>query len=416
MDPVIEEGKPPGTIIGPSLGPTVRLKRRALLVGISYAHGPTDTWWELENPHQDVDMFRDLLVRTYGYSPEDITLLKDCPGFPDLLQPTRANMIHELTRLVTGAAPGDKFTFFYSGHSDRQKSSDDRSIEEDGQDEMIITSDIQRIVDNELDDILVRPLPAGTSLLASAAHPFAVFDTCHSGTLLDLPHHRCNSVYVPWQSKSQCVTATMRNNNVVRHQAMGLSDLRGTTDPFPSISGVIARDNAPFLADPWPPHPRLLTTTKSEESTEDGQPNRGMGSEAGPTRKCRPRSNGSFLSPTRHESPVSNVCDGWCRYNSFTRRTALSLSACSDPQRACEGPRGSLTTVLCRYLEKHPHPSYRNLMSHVNFALHDLARELHTYTRQQKKEGSDFDGELDNFQEAKLSSLWKLNMDELFQL
>ena len=43
-----------------------------------------------------------------------------------------------------------------------------------------------------------------------------------------------------------------------------------------------------------------------------------------------------------------------------------------------------------------------------SFALHENARELHAYTRQQKKGGNDFDGELDNFQEPKLSSLWKL--------
>jgi hypothetical protein len=203
-EPDPEEGKPSGTIIGPTVGP--KLKRRALLVGISYAHSQSETWWELEHPHKDVDMFRDLLVGTYGYSLEDITILKDGPEFPDHLQPTHANMIRELTRLVADAASGDKFTFFYSGHSDQQKSFDDRFREEDGQDEVIVTSDIQRIVDNDLNDILVKDLPAGTFLLA-------VFDTCHSGTMLDLPHHHCNSVYVPWQSKGQRVTMTMRNNN-----------------------------------------------------------------------------------------------------------------------------------------------------------------------------------------------------------
>jgi hypothetical protein len=133
-DPDLEEGKPTGTIIGRTLGPIVKLKRRALLVGISYAHGPRDTWWELENPHKDVDMFRDLLVGTYGYSLEDITILKDGPNFPDDLQPTRDNLIRELRRLVAGAASGDKFTFFYSGHSDQQIALDD-SEPEDGQDE-----------------------------------------------------------------------------------------------------------------------------------------------------------------------------------------------------------------------------------------------------------------------------------------
>ncbi|KAH9038763.1 hypothetical protein EDB85DRAFT_1932036 [Lactarius pseudohatsudake] len=60
-------------------------------------------------------------------------------------------------------------------------------------------------------------------------------------------------------------------------------------------------------------------------------------------------------------------------------------------------------------------------MSHVNFALHENARELHAYTREQKKKaalgnGTDFDGELVNFQAPLLSSLAKLNMGEIFQL
>jgi hypothetical protein len=65
-----------------------------------------------------------------------------------------AQQIRELKRLVSGAAPGDKFTFlcefllpldlesthnsaFYvdSGHSDQQPSFDDIEEEEDGQDE-----------------------------------------------------------------------------------------------------------------------------------------------------------------------------------------------------------------------------------------------------------------------------------------
>ncbi|KAF8258279.1 hypothetical protein EI94DRAFT_1913222 [Lactarius quietus] len=52
----------------------------------------------------------------------------------------------------------------------------------------------------------------------------------------------------------------------------------------------------------------------------------------------------------------------------------------------------------------------------MNFALYENARELHEYTREQKKEGSGFDGDLDNFQEPKLSSLSKLNANEIFQL
>ena len=56
----LEEGKLPRTITSPTVGPAV--KRRALVVGISYAHSQSDIWWPLENPHEDVEMFRDLLI------------------------------------------------------------------------------------------------------------------------------------------------------------------------------------------------------------------------------------------------------------------------------------------------------------------------------------------------------------------
>lgn len=150
---------------------------------------------------------------------------------------------------------------------------------------------------------------------------------------------------------------TMRNNNgtslfyasppvvlppdsrpvvIVRQHAMGLSGLHGAAYPLPSIVDVMTRNidsNTRVYTDPLPaPCPRLRIDTKLEESTEDRQTDkrcRSMGSEACPAREGRPRSSGSFVSPTRFESPVSNVCDGWCRYNPFARRSAVSVLAFS---------------------------------------------------------------------------------------
>lgn len=48
------------------------------------------------------------------------------------------------------------------------------------------------ILDNKLRKMLVDPLPVGASLTA-------IFDSCHSGTMLDLDHYLCNKVYYPWQ-------------------------------------------------------------------------------------------------------------------------------------------------------------------------------------------------------------------------
>ena len=78
-----------------------------------------------------------------------------------------------------------------------------------------------------------------------------------------------------------------------------------------------------------------------------------------------------FGSQTRFASPEAQfVCDGWCKHSEVPHPNVvsieylllgdsglhvcrqLSLSACSDLQRAWEGPKGSLTTVLCNYLSK----------------------------------------------------------------
>src|SRR5437588_9192516 len=46
---------------------TRTLKRRALLVGISYKHTPSDEWAPLEGPHEDVTHFRELLIGAYSF-------------------------------------------------------------------------------------------------------------------------------------------------------------------------------------------------------------------------------------------------------------------------------------------------------------------------------------------------------------
>lgn len=372
-----------------------KTKRRALLVGITYC-SPSNTWSQLDGPHADVDQYRDLLINTYGYRPEDIVVLKDLPGFPRQFMPTHVNLIRELKALVSGAEPGDKFTFFYSGHSDQQEAEVDTE-EEDGMDEMIITSDEKTIIDDELKIILVNPLPVGCTLLA-------ILDTCHSGTLLDLPHYHCNSIYVPWQSKGERRTNTMQNINV-RRQATDFSHPGIVLPPstFETAINTIEGQSP---------------TAKLHIDTQLGQGGQREMSLYSPRGRPRARREQKlFGSPTRCSSPEARfACDGWCKYSEESHPNVLSLSACSDLQRAWEGPKGSLTTVLCNYLKKCSRPSYGSLMAHINFELHDNALALHEYTRHERKKASGFDGELDNFQEPELSSLVRLNMDDILLL
>ncbi|KAI9440266.1 caspase domain-containing protein [Lactarius psammicola] len=457
-------------------------RRRALLIGIAY-HG------ELLNTHKDVDRYRDVLLGTserlsslflfnfphlfyclslfycliivirypyciyplilddtgtYGYSAEDVVVLKDDPALPDYLQPTRENILRELRHLVADAASGDRFTFLYSGHSNQQRSKD--LNEEDFQDEYLITIDDDIVVDNELNDILVKPLPAGSSL-------FALLDTCHSGTLLDLPHYHCNSVYVPWRSKGKRRTNSWQNVTVIQDPLF--SEAATTAPPRSSIANILAwgKPSAPTTTNARSVLPIFVSIPLSIDQRVAPAP-----IEVG-ARHLREYDLPS--SPRLCASPVSRFpCDGWCRTDPESQTaTVVSLAACSDYQRTWEAYDSSLTRIVCGFLEQNKRPSYKELMMHINYKLHATSRQLHEWTRSEKtklknarspeasatgavvtrvcddekqapvpnctekkpssadaESLSSFDGEMDNFQTPLLSSLVPLNMRDVLRV
>lgn len=96
--------------------------------------------------------------------------------------PTKRNIRDALRWLVEGSQSGDSLVFHYSGHGSQVKDRDGDEV--DGYDEALVPVDYQtegRIVDDEINAAIVRPLPRGAVL-------HAVIDTCFSGTFLDLPN------------------------------------------------------------------------------------------------------------------------------------------------------------------------------------------------------------------------------------
>jgi hypothetical protein len=143
---------------------------RALLIGINY----TGQQGELRGCHADVNNMNSFIV-TKGFS--DIKILKDVPGEEP---PTRANVLAAMRWLVADAKENSSLFLHFSGHGSHQKDKD--GDEKDGNDETICPVDYATagmIVDDELHDILVKPLPKGCKLVA-------VFDCCHSGSGMDL--------------------------------------------------------------------------------------------------------------------------------------------------------------------------------------------------------------------------------------
>lgn len=168
-------GAQPAPVCGQP-GPPPSGNKRALLVGINYF----GTQAELRGCINDVHRMQGLLVQMYGFSPQAMTVLTDDSHNPQM-RPTRQNILAALRWLSQGIQPGDCVFFHYSGHGAQQE--DPTYSEEDGYDETICPMDFQSagmIVDDEIFDSIVAPLPSGAKLTA-------VMDCCHSGTGLDLP-------------------------------------------------------------------------------------------------------------------------------------------------------------------------------------------------------------------------------------
>jgi metacaspase-1 len=156
--------------------------KKALLIGINYIG--TDS--QLSGCYNDImDMKEYLIPRGYA-----VSVLTDSDDGASPM-PTRENILAACRELVSGALSGDKLYLHYSGHGSyvRDRSGDER----DGADEAIcpidsITGGAEFIIDDELYNILVKGLPKGVKL-------YVVFDSCHSGSCLDLPHRWLKSTY-----------------------------------------------------------------------------------------------------------------------------------------------------------------------------------------------------------------------------
>ncbi|KAJ1985097.1 Ca(2+)-dependent cysteine protease [Dimargaris cristalligena] len=157
-------------------------RKRALLIGINYFGHPR----MLKGCINDVHNMKRLITDLFNFRECDMVILTDDNPNPRS-QPTRANIIRAMHWLVANARPNDSFFFHFSGHGSQVI--DTSGDEIDGLDETILPMDYRtagQIIDDDMNTIMVRPLPQGARLTT-------VFDSCHSGTALDLPfvydHH-----------------------------------------------------------------------------------------------------------------------------------------------------------------------------------------------------------------------------------
>ncbi|OWM73122.1 hypothetical protein CDL15_Pgr001236 [Punica granatum] len=144
-------------------------KRLAVLVGCNYPN----TQYELHGCINDVLAMREVLVKRFGFDPQNVELLMDAPGSPVL--PTGTNVKAALDRMVDRAEAGDVLFFHYSGHGTRIPRP--RHKLPLWQDEAIVPCDFNLITDMDFRHMVNR-LPKGSSFTILS-------DSCHSGGLID---------------------------------------------------------------------------------------------------------------------------------------------------------------------------------------------------------------------------------------
>ncbi|KAJ6607848.1 caspase domain-containing protein, partial [Mycena sp. CBHHK59/15] len=405
MEPAVaDESEPPLPAIAcPTCAAEAESKKKALLIGIL-----------------DVADMKALLIELYGYKSADITVLID-DDIEGHIQPTRANILAAIVALVKDAKAGDRFFFHYCGHATQVENRS--NSEEDGMDECLIPSDgiAMKIVDNELHAVLVAPLPVGSHLVA-------VMDACHSGSLLDLQHYRCNRVFVPWRkwrgrrhSDDVKIVAVRRNAHFLPSAGVATLMTRKVYQASRSSSKrVLTRRTAIDVlceAQPSPPTSRTPTGSRALPTRTHSI----VGSDAAAvvhTTVSRARTvslrlqipasrekenvdaasagDGSgvlqakpWLLESTCESPVSMYpCDGWCRQGEHTnaehgrekevRADVVSLASCKDSQETWEDETGkSMTSVLIEILKDNPNPPLRDMLAKISHAMYGMAHLRH---------------------------------------
>jgi len=148
--------------------------KKALLIGINY----TGTSNELYGCINDVNCIKERIT-TQGFT--SIKTITDLTT----TKPTRDNILKEFKNFLANSQAGDLLYFLYSGHGsyDLDKNGD----ETDGYDELIISSDLKGISDDELKTIIQQNLKQDVTL-------FAMFDSCFSGSVLDLRYQYMDSL------------------------------------------------------------------------------------------------------------------------------------------------------------------------------------------------------------------------------
>lgn len=148
-------------------------RRKSLLIGINYTGTPNELYGCINDATNLNECFN-------KYSITNTCFMTDQTN----KKPTKQNIMNELNNLLVQSFKGDSVFFSFSGHGTNiiDKSGD----ELDRRDEMIVPIDFSFIIDDELRKLVDLSLRPNVKL-------FMLFDSCFSGTILDLKYHYLDS-------------------------------------------------------------------------------------------------------------------------------------------------------------------------------------------------------------------------------
>ena len=157
------------------------MSKYALLIGINYR----TQFCALKGCINDVTDCR-TLIQTWGFKPENITFMTD--DSKGALYPNAYNITYQLNAFCSKLKPGDKGIIYYSGHGTRIR--DVSGDEASGYDSCIVPVDFRKVgvINDDTISYYRNKIPTGVNV-------FCVFDSCNSGTVMDLRYNLFDTSY-----------------------------------------------------------------------------------------------------------------------------------------------------------------------------------------------------------------------------
>ncbi|KIM70628.1 hypothetical protein SCLCIDRAFT_1206763 [Scleroderma citrinum Foug A] len=300
-------------------------RKRALLI----AAGEVPGYPCLVQAKDDTWALRKLLMER-EYLDDDIVVMMKDEKVDECLWPRRDNIRAQIQKFVGEASSGDHLFVYFSGHGTQIPCS--HHTESDGYDECILSCSGRFIPDNCLHKYLVKALRKDCRL-------FALWDACHSRTMLDLAHYKCNE---PPRKRRRSSSNCLPSRAFAK--CPKIADRTNYRSFCPSSRRRSSRRNSL-------PLPRDL---------QDRPPSVVLDAQR-------------FLSP----EPIFK-CDGQCPLPADNLREGVahivSLSACRDNELAYDDAEKneSLTKFFIAYLRDKPNPTLGQLLEHLRMKVNEM--------------------------------------------